>query len=98
MRSHNANPNNKKTDADEILDLFGLPKDLFLGMPLLSMAGNRSLCVSNHRGIRQYSSEMIVIAAKPFSIQITGRNLCIPDFSKDQVEITGYMEGISFIP
>lgn len=98
MRSHNANSNNKKIETDEILDLFGLPKDLFLGLPLLSMAGNRSLCISNHRGIRLCSDEMIVIAARSFAIEITGRNLCIPNFSKDQVEISGIMEGITFIP
>lgn len=98
MRSHNANSNNRKIETDEIIDLFGLPKDLFLGLPLLNMAGNRSLCICNHRGIRQYSDEVIVIAARQFSIQITGRDLCIPSFSKDQVEITGIMEGIAFLP
>lgn len=80
------------------MDTFGLPKDLFLGMPLLNMTGNCSLCITNHRGIRQYSSELIVIAAKPFAIQITGRNLCIPRFSNDQVEIAGVMEEVSFLP
>lgn len=98
MRSRNANPRNKKTESEKMVDLFELPKDLFLGMPLLSMAGNRTLCITNHRGIRQYSSELIEVAAVPFAIQITGRNLCIPRFSKEQLEITGYMEGITFVP
>ena len=98
MRSHNANANNRKIETDEILDLFGLPKDLFMGMPLLSMAGNRSLCITNHRGIRLCSEEVIVIAARDFAIQITGHRLCIPRFSKDQVEISGIVEGIDFIP
>lgn len=78
--------------------MFGLPKDLFLGLPLLSMAGNRTLNITNHRGIRMCSDELIVIATRHFAIQITGRNLCIPNFSKDQVEISGIMEGIMFIP
>lgn len=98
MRSHNTNSNNRKVQADEILDMFGLPKDLFLGMPLLSMTGNRFLCISNHRGIRMYSDETIVIATKPFAIEIVGRELCIPNFSRDQVEISGWIEGIAFVP
>ncbi|MCM1494103.1 MAG: YabP/YqfC family sporulation protein [Muribaculaceae bacterium] len=85
-------------EAGQIVDMFGLPRDLFMGLPLLSLAGNRSLCITNHRGIRQYSSELIVVSAKSFAIQITGRNLYIPKFSGEQLEITGYMEGIMFVP
>lgn len=80
------------------MDLFGLPKDLFLGMPLLSMTGDRFLCISNHRGIRMYTDELIVIAARPFAIEIAGKELCIPSFTKDQVEISGMIEGIAFLP
>lgn len=94
----NEKPGNTWDDKDELLEKFGLPRDLFQGMPLLSLSGNRYLCIINHRGIRQYSGELIVIAAKPFGIQIAGKNLCIPSFSADQVEIRGTIEGIEFVP
>lgn len=76
----------------------GLPKDLFLGMPLLSMEGNHTLCVVNHRGIIKYCPEVIVIAAKAYAIQTIGRNLTIVRYSSDLIEITGYIQEISFQP
>lgn len=98
MKSSGENQKKKNREPEQIVDLFQLPRDLFLGMPLLSLAGNRSLCITNHRGLRQYSSEKIVVTAKNFAIQITGRNLYIPSFTEAQIDITGYFEGIVFIP
>lgn len=98
MKSQGEHSAKKKKEADRYVELFGLPKDLFLGMPLLSMTGNRSLCITNHRGIRQYSCEMIVVSAKACGIQVVGRGLYIPKYSEDQLEITGYLEGITFVP
>lgn len=73
-----------------------LPKDLFLGMPLLSLEGNRALCITNHRGIISYSQETIVVAAHAYGIEIAGRSLTIPRFSKEVVEITGYLKSVTF--
>ena len=60
-----------------------LPKDIFLGMPLLSMEGNRTLCIVNHRGIIKYCPEVIGIATQSYHIRI---------------EISGYMQEITFLP
>lgn len=98
MRSRGENSEKKKTEGGQIVELFGLPRDLFQGLPLLSLAGNRALCITNHRGIRRYTSEQIVVAARPFAIEIRGKELCIPSFSGEQLEVTGIMEGIAFVP
>jgi len=79
-------------------DWLHLPKDVIYGLPLLSMTGNHCLCIQNHRGIRQYSDECIVVVAKNYCIQIKGKGLGIPAFSRDQIEITGIIDGIGFIP
>ena len=98
MKKNRESPDIKRIENDAILETFGLPLDLFRGMPLLSFTGNRYLGIINHRGIRQYSREKIVIAAKNFEIQITGKELCIPSFSKDQIEVKGTIEGVGFVP
>ena len=79
------------------IDTLELPKDIFCGLPLLSMEGNRSLCITNHRGIVRYSREKIVIATRNGSIEIAGRELLIPKFTKDIIEIRGYLEGVTFL-
>ena len=97
MKSHHPNQKNHKIEPEQVVQKLELPKDLFLGMPLLALEGNRSLCIENHRGIVSYTSETIVIASRSYSIQIMGRNLMIPHFTRHIVEITGYMESISFL-
>lgn len=97
MKSHKSNPNHPKLKTERMVEELELPKDLFLGMPLLSMDGNRMLCITNHRGIIQYSHETIVVASRSYGIEITGRELMIPRFTQDILEITGYVEGVRFL-
>ena len=103
MKSHASKANNQQKknknayEMNTVIDTLELPKDIFCGLPLLSMEGNRSLCITNHRGIMRYSREKIVIATRNGSIEIAGRELLIPKFTKDIIEIRGYLEGVTFL-
>ena len=103
MKSHASKANNQQKknknayEMNTLIDTLELPKDIFCGLPLLSMEGNRSLCITNHRGIVRYSREKIVIATRNGSIEIAGRELLIPKFTKDIIEIRGYLEGVTFL-
>ncbi len=103
MKSHASKANNEQKknknayEMNTVIDTLELPKDIFWGLPLLSMEGNRSLCITNHRGIVRYSREKIVIATRNGNIEIAGRELLIPKFTKDIIEIRGYLEGVTFL-
>ncbi|MEE0596653.1 MAG: YabP/YqfC family sporulation protein [Agathobacter sp.] len=103
MKSHaiNSKQNVKKHNRDEanhsVIDTLELPKDLLMGLPIISMEGNRSMCIMNHRGLVCYKNDKIIVATRSGSIQITGRELNIPEFTGDVVEIRGYLEGIVFL-
>lgn len=83
----------KKT-TETIIESLDLPQDLFQGMPILSLTGNRKLYISNHRGIMLYEKETIVILAKHMQIRIEGKELVIESYSQDELVIRGY---ISFV-
>ena len=93
MKSHASKANNEQKknknayEMNTVIDTLELPKDIFCGLPLLSMEGNRSLCITNHRGIMRYSREKIVIATRNGSIEIAGRELLIPKFTKEIIKI-----------
>lgn len=103
MKSHASKANNEQKknknayETNTVIDTLELPKDIFCGLPLLSMEGNRSLCITNHCGIVRYSREKIVIATRNGNIEIAGRELLIPKFTKDIIEIRGYLEGVTFL-
>ena len=79
MKSHaiNSKQNVKKHKHNEanhsVIETLELPKDLLMGLPLISMEGNRSMCVMNHRGLVCYKNDKIIVATRTGSIQITGR-------------------------
>jgi sporulation protein YqfC len=98
MKSRLSNPNPEQKKSEAIVASLDLPKDLFLGMPLLSLEGDRTLCIANHRGIVRYSSEVIVVATRTYAIEITGRSLVIPRFSRDMIEIVGVVRSVTFLP
>lgn len=103
MKSHvaNSNPKQKKNKDTQkthsVIDALELPKDILLGLPLLALEGNRSLSITNHRGLVRYGQDVIVVATQSGSIRITGRKLVIPRFTKDIIEIRGYLEGVMFL-
>ena len=103
MKSHaiNSKQNVKKHNRDEanhsVIDTLELPKDLLMGLPIISMEGNRSMCIMNPRRLVCYKKDKIIVATRSGSIQITGRELNIPEFTGDVVEIRGYLEGIVFL-
>ncbi|MBR4027396.1 MAG: sporulation protein YqfC [Lachnospiraceae bacterium] len=88
--------NHNKETKTTIIESLELPKDLFLGMPNIHMIGNRELYISNHRGILAYSQEEIVILAKEFRIEITGKSLFINSFCKEELTISGYIHSLHF--
>lgn len=99
-RANNSDRENEKKKAYEtnhVVEALELPKDIFGGLPLISMEGNRSLSITNHRGIVRYEHEKIVVATRHGSIEVTGRDLVIPQFTGDVIEIRGYVEGVTFL-
>ena len=87
---------NKHT-SKKMINALDLPKDLFLGLPNISMCGNEEFYISNHRGILSYSQEEIDVLTKECQIQIKGRGLVIYAYSKDELTIHGYIQSVVFL-
>ncbi len=88
--------NNKQT-ATKIIQGLDLPKDLFLGLPNISLVGNTEVYISNHRGILSYDEEMTNVLVKDYQIQIRGRNLSIFAYTKDDLTIRGFIRSLEFL-
>lgn len=90
------NEHSKKT-AKKIIETLDLPQDLFLGVPDVSLSGNKKVYISNHRGILSYGQEEILILAKEYQIRVKGKNLNITSYTKDDLSIQGYISILEFI-
>lgn len=77
--------------------LNSLPKDVVLGVPLISVIGQNEACIENYRGILEYTDKLIRIQTKLGKIYINGRRLQIEYYTNDEMKITGHIETIEFL-
>ena len=80
----------------EIIDLLELPKDILLGIPLLTLKGDMEITIENHKGILSYTSVELEILAKNFRILIIGEEMMISQYSKDSITIKGKISVVTF--
>lgn len=86
----------KKNLKARITDAAGMPKDVLLGVPILSIAGQSEACIENYRGILEYTDKLIRIQTKLGKIHVIGRNLQIEFYTNDEMKIVGHIAVIEF--
>lgn len=86
-----------KNTANKLIESLDLPQDIFLGLPNLSLSGNRELYLSNHRGLLSYGQEEVIILAKEYQIQVKGKDLNITSYTKEELTIEGYISSVEFL-
>lgn len=77
--------------------LNSLPKDVILGVPLISVTGQTEACIENYRGILEYTDKLIRIQTKLGKIYVHGKRLQIEYYTNDEMKITGLIETIEFL-
>lgn len=82
--------------AGRLLHSLQFPEDLARGNVFVSMHGQERVWIENFRGISCYSSEEIRLTARGRCVCITGRNLEIVSYTKEEIEIAGHICALSF--
>ncbi|MCI9023163.1 MAG: sporulation protein YqfC [Dorea sp.] len=81
---------------NKIAELSELPKDVALGMPVLTVTGQMELCLENYRGIIEYTDTLVRIQTKTGQIRITGQRLQVVYYTNDEMKITGRILSIEY--
>lgn len=96
MKKSNHNPGIDKI-KNHITSNAELPRDVVLGVPILSITGQQELLIENHRGIIEYTNHMIRIQTKNNQIRITGNCLMITYYTNDELKITGHIKMVEYL-
>ena len=83
-----------KTPASRIADFFNLPAEVLAGMPKITLTGDNRLHIENHRGLIEYSSNLIAISAGRLMLTVKGGGLELVSMNSEQLLITGKITGI----
>lgn len=74
-----------------------MPKDVVLGVPIVTLTGQIEVNIENYRGIIEYTDILVRIKSKTGQIRITGKNLQISYYTNEEMKITGYVEAVEYL-
>lgn len=86
----------KDSLKQKMAEATNLPKDVVLGIPILTLIGKMELCIENYRGIIEYNDVLIRLQSKSGQIRVSGKRLQIEYYTNDEMKITGYIQSIEY--
>ena len=81
---------------EKAAEMSGVPKDVAMGLPILTITGTNDLCVENYRGMTEYTDQIIRLQSKSGQIKITGKTLEVIYYTNDEMKIHGHIRTIEY--
>ena len=80
--------------VNSVSEKLSLPAEAIGEIALTELRGKRSVHIENHRGILEYSDDLIKISVKRGAISVIGGNLRIVCMNRKCVEIRGSIRAL----
>lgn len=80
----------------QMTEALELPKEIMLGLPLISLIGREEVTIENYKGILEYSEESVRIHTEVGILHIDGQGLCLRSLSGEWLVVTGRIESLRF--
>lgn len=77
-------------------ETLGMPKDVIMDLPRISICGDRELYIENHKGILTYTDTELRIKMKDGIMDIFGSGLRIILLELDRMVINGVFEAVEY--
>lgn len=90
---------NKKENGTlkyRMAEVTSMPKDVVLGVPIVTIIGKCEVRIENYQGIIEYTELLIRIKVKDSQIRVVGRNLQIEYYTNDDMMIMGNIEKVEY--
>ncbi len=81
---------------DRITKVLEIPKEVLLNIPIITLTGNRDLCVENFIGLVEYSNECIKISTQCGLLTISGTELEAKSMTYELITIRGNITSMSY--
>lgn len=81
---------------NKMIESAELPRDVVMGMPVLTMIGQSELSLENYRGILEYTDTLVRILTRAGQIKVSGRGIHVAYYTNDEMKITGHIESIEY--
>ena len=74
-----------------------LPKEIMLGLPLISLLGREEVTIENYKGILEYDEESVRICTAAGTLRLSGKGLCLKQLTAECLVVTGALDGLEFL-
>lgn len=81
---------------ETVADSFGLPKDVIMNLPKISVGGNREIYIENYKAILEYTAEEIRLSSTIGIVRIVGKDLKIDRIRQNDIFISGYFRLVEY--
>lgn len=90
---------NKKMDnfKSNLSDALELPKDIVMDLPKITIIGDTEISILNHKGIVEYTDEVIRVNSNSGIIKIEGNKMAIKTILTEEIIIFGQIDGVTFL-
>lgn len=80
-----------------LAELLDMPRDVVLNLPRISVVGDLQVLVQNHRGVKEYTPDRVIIGMERGLIVISGQELVISNIHEEEITITGRLDGVQLL-
>lgn len=79
-----------------VADIFEIPGEVALDLPRIVLVGNVQVFIENHRGIVEYTTEVVRVIVPSGEVAVRGRELTLRNIERDEIAVEGTIESLSF--
>ena len=86
----------KKRISERAADAWGVPKDVIMNIPRLTISGDKEIYIENHKGVLEYTDTEIRISTAMGIVKVCGKNLVIDRIRLEDIVISGVFSNIEY--
>ncbi len=86
----------KKRISERAADAWGVPKDVIMNIPRLTISGDKEIYIENHKGILEYTDTEIRISTTMGIVRVCGKNLVIDRIRLEDIVISGCFSRVEY--
>lgn len=86
----------KKSISENIADSLGVPKDIIMNLPRITVSGDREIYIENYQRLLCYTDTKITLSTSMGNLSIVGENFHIDIIRREAILISGVFTGISY--
>lgn len=85
-----------KKISETIADAWGVPKDVIMNIPRITISGDREIYIENHKGVTEYGETLIRVSTGMGTVKIQGKNLVITAIRREDILVSGSFQKIEY--